>query len=197
MSDCGADCPGRADLVAAVRTLDTFRPGLVCQKTLASLAGASGGSATGAVLSVGKGDLASCAQACSSARAKVATVAAPVCGGVAKIATAVVTSSDLPARAAATPARYVAFGCSKSDRIARAAAEAYLTVMRDLKLSSGAEGCSAQAASRVLAAVLADGRPAATDPEVAAVSFGAVSDVATKLATGGGSNRPACCAGKK
>ena len=213
MSDCGADCAGRADLVAALRTLDTFRPGLVCGKKLASLAGASGGSATGAVLSVGKGNLASCAQACSSARAKVATVAAPVCGGVAKVVTtagnartcgassrakarvasAVVTSSDLPAKAAATPARYVAFGCDKSDRIARAAAEAYLTVMRDLKLSSGAEGCSAQAASRVLAAVLADARRAAADTEVAVVSFGAVSDVATK----GSSKRPACCAGKK
>lgn len=213
MSDCGTDCPGRADLVAAVRTLDTFRPGLVCDKKLASLAGASSRSVSPAALSARKDGIASRAQACSSARAKVATVAAPVCGGVAKVVTtagnartcrassranarvasAVVTSSDLPAKAAATPARYVAFGCDKSDRIARAAAEAYLTVMRDLKLSSGAEGCSAQAASRVLAAVLTDGRRAAADTEVAVVSFGAVSDVATS----GGSDRPACCTGKK
>ncbi len=78
---------------------------------------------------------------------------------------------------------YVAFGCRKTDRIARAAARSYLDLIRELKLSSQAEGCSAAAAAKVLASVLdemrADRAAAASDEasQVSPVSLGAVRDV--------------------
>ena len=87
----------------------------------------------------------------------------------------------------AASARYVAFNCEKTDRVARAAARAYLDLMREIKLSAGADGCAAKAASRVLASVVdemvAEQTAAAgesietvTEIEVVPVSFGAVGE---------------------
>ena len=47
-------------------------------------------------------------------------------------------------------------GCKKTDRVGRAAAVAYLEIMRELQLYSGAKGCSLDTASKLLASVLND-----------------------------------------
>jgi hypothetical protein len=81
-------------------------------------------------------------------------------------------------------ASYVAFGCKKTDRVARAAARAYVELIKELQAYSGAKGCSAQAASLLLTSVLEDGRAQrsakVTEIEVTPVSLGALSDDAPK-----------------
>jgi hypothetical protein len=83
-------------------------------------------------------------------------------------------------------ARYVAFNCEKTDHMARALARAYLDLMRELKVTTGGEGCSAKAATEVLAAVLQDmqneqeATASTAEFEVAPVSLGAVGDSCKK-----------------
>ena len=213
------DDAARASVVTAYRTMAKANPSLVCEKQCAAVKAVLAGSTTcgsartiavagksgaasaccaskGAKVSTTRVantiacDPAACSAACLAAKATKASNAAACAAAKAKTTTVAFGGSTC---SKSKQARYVAFGCDKSDRIARAAAETYLTAIRDLKISSGAEGCSAQAASQVLAAVLADARRAAADTEVAVVSFGAVSDVTTR----GISKWPACCASKK
>ena len=78
---------------------------------------------------------------------------------------------------------YVAFGCDKTDRIARAAARAYVAMMIELKQVAGGQGCSDQACTEVLAVVLADRNEqrdaiAETEVVVTPVSLSAVSEKA-------------------
>ncbi len=50
----------------------------------------------------------------------------------------------------------MAFGCRKSDKIARDAARTYLQVVRQLQAKSGAEGCPLESATEVLGVLLED-----------------------------------------
>lgn len=157
-------------------------------------------------ISSGECDPAACAAACEAAckaaceaGAKNQVVSAPLsdCTGSASTVVAVgqgsgccasktnVTTQTVNANVTTTGAtcdastaastKYVAFGCEKTDRLARAAAKAYLTMMAEIKEMTGAEGCSVAAAKEVLASMIAD-MERDSKTEVAAVSFGAVSD---------------------
>ena len=89
-------------------------------------------------------------------------------------------------------ASYVAYGCDKSDKIARAAAKAYLTRMYEVNSINGVEGCPGPMANEVLAAVITDIQKQMAGQQTAAVpaaniSLGAVSDApscAAKAACG-------------
>ena len=113
--------------------------------------------------------------ACAAAKAKATKVAAAqiTCSKAKAQATKVADAAtyDAAACAAAKAAKiaaaksacskfakasYVAFGCKKTDRVARAAAVAYLEIMRELQLYSGAKGCSLDTASKLLASILDD-----------------------------------------
>ena len=187
---CGPDCTARADMVAAVRTIAKTNPDLVVDAFIEVL--------TVDATDVSVATVASAAYVCdpsqcraakakaianASAKAKVWTVAAgggksAGCSAARKAAAAKLVVAD-----SGDTSPYVAFGCRKTDRIARAAARSYIDMMRELKLSSKAEGCSASAASKVLASVLdemrADRAAAASGeaPLATPVSLGAVRDV--------------------
>lgn len=182
---CSPDCTARADLVASVRTIAKSNPDLVFDAFIDVLTvDTTDRSAT----TVGSVAYVSDPSQCRAAKAKsqARTVAAVAAGGgksaccraARKAAAAALVVAD-----SADPTPYVAFGCRKTDRIARAAARSYIDMMRELKLSSGAEGCSAAAASKVLASILdemrADRAAAASDeaPQATPVSLGAIRDV--------------------
>ncbi len=195
-SCCGGQCPAGTQVAAAVRTIVESRPDLCCETVTAALAGTSScrssGNATPAVLAVSGSGSASCAGKAQAAAQNVASTSAKSCDPSAcqkaKAAAMTAAAGETPACHGAAKARYVAFNCEKTDRVARAVARAYLDVIRELKLSTGAEGCSAEAASQVLAAVLADmqaertataaaeAQPAVV--ETSTVSFGAVAETA-------------------
>jgi hypothetical protein len=85
----------------------------------------------------------------------------------------------------------MAFGCDKSDRIARTAARAYLEILMAMKDVSGAEGCPIEAARETLANVVVQMREAranAGGAETVAVSLSAVRDADCS---------PACCEAAK
>ncbi len=179
---CSPDCTAR--VVAAVRTIAKSNPDLVFDAFIEVLtADTTDGSATtvGSVTFVG--DPSQCRAAKAKANAKARTVAAV--GGTSAGCRAARKAAALVVADSADPTPYVAFGCRKTDRIARAAARSYIDLMRELKLSSGAEGCSASAASKVLASILdemrADRAAAASDeaPQATPVSLGAVRDAST------------------
>ena len=186
---CGPDCTARADMVAAVRTIAKTNPDLVFDAFIEVLTVDATDVSVATVASVGYVcDPSQCraAKVKANANAKAWTVAAVAAGGgksagcraARKAAAAKLVVAD-----SGDTSPYVAFGCRKTDRIARAAARSYLDMMRELKLSSKAEGCSASAASKVLASVLdqmrADRAAADSDeaPQAAPVSLGAVRDV--------------------
>ncbi len=186
---CGPDCTARADMVAAVRTIAKSNPDLVVDAFIEVLTVDATDVSVATVASVGYVcDPSQCraAKAKANAKAKAWTVAAVAAGGgksacgraARKAAAAKLVVAD-----SGDTSPYVAFGCRKTDRIARAAARSYLDLIRELKLSSQAEGCSAAAASKVLASVLdqmrADRAAADSDeaPQAAPVSLGAVRDV--------------------
>ncbi len=198
---CGGECPASIEVAAALRTIVAARPDLNCETVTAALASASScrksGQAAPAVLAVSGSGSACCAGKAQAAAQNVAAAKScdPAACQKAKAAAMNVAAAEAPACHGAAKARYVAFNCEKTDRVARAVARAYLDVIRELKLSTGAEGCSAQAATDVLAAVLADMEaertataPAEAQPvaETATVSFGAVSE--TKPACGSTGN---------
>ncbi len=182
---CGPDCTARADMEAAVRTIAKSNPDLVVDAFIEVLTIDATDVSVATVASVGYVcDPSQCRAA--KANAKAWTVAAVAAGGgksagcraARKAAAAKLVVAD-----SGDTSPYVAFGCRKTDRIARAAARSYLDLIRELKLSSQAEGCSAAAASKVLASVLdqmrADRAAADSDeaPQAAPVSLGAVRDV--------------------
>ena len=181
---CSPDCTARADLVASVRTIAKSNPDLVFDAFIEVLTVDTTDRWATTVGSVAYGcDPSQCRAAKAKARAQARTVAAvggtsAGCRAARKAAAAALVVAD-----SADPTPYVAFGCRKTDRIARAAARSYIDMMRELKLSSGAEGCSAAAASKVLASILdemrADRAAAASDeaPQATPVSLGAVRDV--------------------
>ncbi len=186
---CGPDCTARADMVAAVRTIAKSNPDLVFDAFIEVLTVDTTDVSAATVASVAfVCDPSQCraAKAKANANANAWTVAAVAAGGgksagcraARKAAAAKLVVAD-----SGDTSPYVAFGCRKTDRIARAAARSYLDLIRELKLSSQAEGCSAAAASKVLASVLdqmrADRAAADSDeaPQAAPVSLGAVRDV--------------------
>ncbi len=179
---CSPDCTARADLVASVRTIAKSNPDLVFDAFIDVLTGNTTDGSAARVASVAYvSDPSQCRAAKAKARAQARTVAAV--GGTSAGCRAARKAAALVVADSADPTPYVAFGCRKTDRIARAAARSYIDMMRELKLSSGAEGCSAAAASKVLASILdemrADRAAAASDeaPQATPVSLGAIRDV--------------------
>lgn len=179
---CSPDCTARADLVASVRTIAKSNPDLVFDAFIDVLTGNTTDGSAARVASVAYvSDPSQCRAAKAKARAQARTVAAV--GGTSAGCRAARQAAALVVANSADPTPYVAFGCRKTDRIARAAARSYIDMMRELKLSSGAEGCSAAAASKVLASILdemrADRAAAASDeaPQATPVSLGAIRDV--------------------
>lgn len=179
---CSPDCTARADLVASVRTIAKSNPDLVFDAFIDVLTGNTTDGSAARVASVAYvSDPSQCRAAKAKARAQARTVAAV--GGTSAGCRAARKAAALVVANSADPTPYVAFGCRKTDRIARAAARSYIDMMRELKLSSGAEGCSAAAASKVLASILdemrADRAAAASDeaPQATPVSLGAIRDV--------------------
>ena len=85
--------------------------------------------------------------------------------------------------AKAAQAKYVAFGCTKTDAAVRKAAYAYLKAVAQMQEKIGAKGCALEAASKTLAAVVSEemakyqGAVAAKSdaPVVTSVSLGSVS----------------------
>jgi hypothetical protein len=167
---CDADCAARANVVAAVRTMAKAKPELASDPVVTTLVGNSACGSARTVAAAG-GDASQCSKSAAQARlvASGASCDPSTCSKKAKaVATKVrdgspacCAASTKAARVASgasgcssSPARYVAFGCEKTDRLARAAARAYLDRMRELKLTAGAEGCAAKAASGVLASLL-------------------------------------------
>ena len=179
---CSPDCTARADLVASVRTIAKSNPDLVFDAFIDVLTGNTTDGSAARVASVAYvSDPSQCRAAKAKARAQARTVAAV--GGTSAGCRAARKAAALVVANSADPTPYVAFGCRKTDRIARAAARSYIDMMHELKLSSGAEGCSAAAASKVLASILdemrADRAAAASDeaPQATPVSLGAIRDV--------------------
>jgi hypothetical protein len=189
----GADAAGRAEVVKAMRMMADSKPGLACDKVAKLLASENSGD-SGQVITVATGGKSQC----SSKRAKNAQIQAasnkaacdPANCDPSKCSKgAKVIAAGGSTRGTAASARYVAYDCQKTDRLARAVARAYLDLMRELKISAGAEGCSATTAKEVLASVLDDMQAEQTaaastiEPiegvakiETVDVSFGAVSD---------------------
>ena len=180
---CGPDCAARANVVAAVRTMADARPDLACDAVAAVLA--SEIKPAPAVNVAARN--ACCAQKLAQVRAVAASDDKDKAACRAAAAARAVRAVARPSVYSVGPARYVAFGCEKTDRIARAAARAYIDLMRELKLSSGAQGCSAKAASQVLASVLDEMRAERTaetpdapvaDVKTTSVSLGVVGESA-------------------
>jgi len=82
----------------------------------------------------------------------------------------------------AANATFVAYDCTNCDRIARAAAKAYMAIMVELKNVAGVEGCPADNAQKTLAALMTE--RAGANAEVKAVSLGAVSEKKQCSSTG-------------
>lgn len=152
-------------------------------KTQAVAAGACDPAACSKAKTVAAGNAACDPAAC--AKAKAAVAGAKACDPAACQGAKAVAVSDGCSKAA--KARFVAFGCEKTDRIARAAARAYLDLIKELKLANNADGCAMFTAKQVLASVLEDmqqqdtATASADDAEVIVVqsqdvAFGAVSD---------------------
>ncbi len=149
---CNPDCASRADVVAAYRTMAKANPKLACNKLLASF----DGDATPVDFVVNIDNASQCRAAKARARATqvVGSLACDPAGCVCPKARAVQASNTISACCASQKAKYVAFGCKKTDKVARAAARAYIALMSELQDYSGAKGCSAQAANQLLASVL-------------------------------------------
>ncbi len=171
----------RANVVTAYRTMARANPSLVCEKQCAAVKAVLAGSSTcgsARTIAVAKsGDASAC---CASKGAKVSTTQVanttacdPAACSAACLAAKASNVSNAAACAAAKArattvasvgstcskskqARYVAFGCQKTDRLARAAARGYLDLIRELKTYSGADGCPAATASKLLAQMLQD-----------------------------------------
>ena len=86
--------------------------------------------------------------------------------------------------AKAAQAKYVAFGCTKTDAAVRKAAYAYIKAVAQMQEEIGAKGCALEAASKTLAAVISEemakyqGQAATAKsdaPVVTSVSLGSVS----------------------
>ena len=211
----GADSAGRAEVVKAMRIMADAKPELACDK-VAKLIACESKSDSARAITVAAGGKSACCGKCDGAKAVAAGNKAACdpancdpsnCAKGAKvIATGnkaacdpancdpskgakVIAAGSKKSCGTSAQARYVAYNCEKTDHMARAIAHAYVNPMRELKVTSGAEGCSATTARKVLASVLdemqAEQTAAAStvEPvegvakiETVDVSFGAVSD---------------------
>ena len=223
------DDAARASVVTAYRTMAKANPSLVCEKQCAAvkavLAGSTACSSARTIAVAGKSgaasacraskgakvsatqvantiacDPAACSAACLAAKATKVSNAAACAAAKAKATTVAFGGS---ACSKSKQARYVAFGCNKTDKLARTAARAYLDLIRELKTYSGADGCSVSTASKLLAQMIQDDSARADATVVVdvpvvetvsnietTVSLGAVSDVKK-------SKRSQCSSSKK
>jgi len=116
------------------------------------------GSAKNAGLASGNSD---CSQPCGPARnaalAGDKSDCSQPCGSAKNAALASAKTGDCCGSCGgAAPANYVAFNCTKCNALARTAAEAYLSLMMEIKKVADAEGCPLEAADLTLAAVMRD-----------------------------------------
>ena len=155
---CNPDCASRADVVAAYRTMAKANPKLACNKLLASFD--ADPTPVDFVVNIDKASQCRAAKARAKATQVVGSLACDPAGCVCPKARAVQASNTVSACCASqkAKAKYVAFGCKKTDKVARAAARAYIALMSELQDYSGAKGCSAQAANQLLASVLGEMR---------------------------------------
>jgi hypothetical protein len=222
----GADSAGRAEVVKAMRIMADSKPELACDKVAKLIACESKGDSAEAI-TVAAGVKSQCSsKRAKSAQVQVAANKAcdpancdpSKCAKGAKAIAAgnkacdpancdpskcsksakVIAAGGKKTCGTTAQASFVAFDCKKTDRLARAVARAYLDLMRELKVSAGAEGCAATTATKVLASVLEDMQAeqtaaaptVETDEGVAkieTVSFGAVSDESKARKTCGSS----------
>jgi hypothetical protein len=224
MNDCcGAECGARASVVKAVRTMAAAKPELACEKVTKLLACEVKGDSARTVV-VGAGTAACCPKTGKAVAVQVdagkAVCDPAACATKAKVLAAggkfacdpsncdpskcsknaKVIAAGGKACGTAASARYVAYDCKKTDHMARAIAHAYVNLMRELKVSTGADGCAATTAKKVLASVLDEmqAERAAAAPavettegvaEIETVSFGVVSEDAKASKRTCGSSR--------
>ena len=196
------DCDARTSVVTAYRTMAKANPTLVCEKQCAAVKAVLASSATCSsaktVAVVGKSGSACCAT--KTKATQVANVKGDAAACRAAKAKGIAVAFGESTCSKSKQARYVAFGCMKTDKLARAAARGYLDLIRELKTYSGADGCPAATASKLLAQMLQDDSAQAqtqTDVKVETVanietpvSLGAVSEVKT-------TKRSQCSSSKK
>ena len=103
----------------------------------------------------------SCGGAKAAALASGKSDCSQPCGGVNTAALASAKGDCCGSCGGAAPASYVTYDCTKCNALARTAAEAYLSLMMEIKKVAGAEGCPMEAADLTLAAVMADMQNAA------------------------------------
>ncbi|MHC4966934.1 MAG: hypothetical protein ACYTGE_18780, partial [Planctomycetota bacterium] len=216
----GADAAGRTEVVKAMRIMADAKPELACDKVAKLMAcDSKGGSAQAiTVAAVGKGD---CCGKCDGAKAVAAgnkTCDPSACSTKTSVQLAsgkaacdpancdpskcakgakVIAAGSKKSCGTTAQARFVAYNCEKTDHMARAIAHAYVNLMRELKVTSGAEGCAATTATKVLASVLDEmqaeqAAAAAADAsegvaKIETVSFGAVADKSDAKKTCGSS----------
>ena len=199
IKECKPECAGRADVIAAYCTMAEANPEKACEKLMASF-----DDDDASFVVVVNADKASHCRAAKAKATKVAggvacdpsdcakAKATKVAGGVAcdpaacgkGKATKASNASGACCPSKQAKASYVAFGCQKTDKVARAAARAYLALMSELKDYSGAEGCSASAANQVLASVLADMQAERAAQVEAVVETESVSNIETSVSFG-------------
>jgi len=90
-------------------------------------------------------------------------------------------------------ARFTAFNCNKTDRVARTAARAYMSIMVELKEMSGYEGCPMAAAQKTLMAAMQDLQ---TDRAQADASDDADATTVSMAAMRDGKDKAGCCSKK-
>ncbi len=225
------DDSARASVVTAYRTMAKANPSLVCEKQCAAVKAVLAGSAAcGSARTIAVAGKSGAASACcvgKAAKAKNTQVANTTGYDAAACAAAKATRASNAAACAAAKAkgttvafgpsacskskqaRYVAFGCKKTDQLARAATRGYINLIRELKTYSGADGCAASTASKLLAQMLQDDSAQAqvqTDVQVQVdvpvVEVETVSNVETPVSLGAVSDakttkRSQCTAGRK
>ena len=193
-----ANCDPAACAAAKAKATKIAASQSTCSKAKAQVTKIAAGQSTCSKAKAQVTKIAAAQSTCSKGKARATKVAAgenfdPAACAAAK-AKATKIAAGKSACSSAAKASYVAFGCKKTDRVARAAAVAYLEIMRELQLYSGAKGCSLNTASKLLASILDDMQAERTTTvavtpttETVAnietspvVSLGAVSDVQKK-----------------
>jgi hypothetical protein len=165
-TDCGQPCDGAKNAALASGTTD-------CSKSCDS--------AKTAALASGTTDCSmSCDVAKNAALASGKTDCSKSCDSASMAALAGAKTGDCCGSCgAAAPANYLTFGCTKCDDLARTAAEAYLSMMMEIKKVTGVEGCPLEAANLTLAAVMHDMQNATqanSGTGTTTVSLGSVSE---------------------
>ncbi|MDY7107905.1 MAG: hypothetical protein SYC29_04635 [Planctomycetota bacterium] len=185
-SDCSQPCgtPKNAALASAKNDCSQPCDGVKNAALASTKAGDCCGSCDGVKNAALAGTKSDCSQPCdgvkNAALASAKNDCSQPCDGVRNAALASTKAGDCCGSCVtASPANYLTYECTKCDTLARTAAEAYLSLMMEIKKVAGAEGCPMQAADLTLAAVMADmqnATQAEADVKARTVSLGSVSE---------------------